>query len=189
MGKQDIIARILSDAEGEAEAAEAQARESAEQIRAEAESRAEALKAETEAELAVRAKRISEGKAAAARLDCAKLLLAEKRRVLDEVYARALSQLLSLGEHEALALYGKLLAAYAEEGETVVFAEGFAYAAKAAQLPVVKERGLTVAGERAPIAGGFLLRGKKCDKDVSFGALLLADREEHQAELAARIFR
>ncbi len=189
MGKEDIIARILSDAEREAEELVTQAEREAENIRAEAERRALDLKEETEAEISERARRISEGRAAAARQDCAKILLAEKRRVLDEIYARSLKGLLSLSEHDALALYRKLLVSYAEEGDTVVFAERFPYAAKAAQLPVVKERALVVAKERAPIAGGFLLRGNVCDKDVSFEALLSADREEHQAEIAARIFR
>ena len=32
------------------------------------------------------------------------------------------------------------------------------------------------------------MRGEKSDKDLSYGALLAADREERQAELAAEIF-
>lgn len=188
MGKQDIIARILSDAETEADELLAQAKKDAEEIRAEAVRRAEALKAETEAEIAVRAKRISEGRAAAARLDSAKILLAEKRRVLDEIYTRSLKSLLALNEHDTLSLYEKLLSDYAEEGETVVFAEHFPYAAKAMQFAIVDARGLKIAKERAPIAGGFLLKGETCDKDISFEALLSADREEHQAAIAARIF-
>lgn len=189
MGKQDIIARILSDAEKEADGIVKQAEENAEKIRSDAGSRAAALRAETEAEIAERARRISEGKAAAARLDCAKILLAEKRRVLGEIYSRSLKSLLALSEHDALALYEKLLTAYAEEGETVVLAERFPYAGKVGALPVVKARGLTLAKERAPIAGGFLLKGERCDKDVSFEALLAADREENQAGIAARIFK
>ena len=43
--------------------------------------------------------------------------------------------------------------------------------------------------ERAEIGGGFVLRGKTSDKDLSYGALLAADREEHQAEIAAELFK
>lgn len=189
MSKEDIIGRILSDAQAEAEEIAAAAEERVKALSDETDARISALKEETEEEISARAKRISEGKAAAARLDSAKILLAEKRRVLDEIYARALKALLSMSEHDSLVLTEKLLSRYAEEGETVVFAEGFSYAEKAAALPVVAQRHLSVAKERAPVAGGFLLKGKTCDKDVSFSALLAADREEHQAELAGRIFK
>lgn len=188
MGKQDIIARILADAESEAEEVLAQAEKRAGEIRAEAERKAETLSAETDAEISERARRITEGKAAAARLDCAKILLSEKRRVIDKIYRRALERLAALGEHDALALYSKLLCEYAQEGEEIVLPERFPYTGQLSRLPVVKERSLKISAERAAIAGGFLLKGSVCDKDVSFEALLLSDREEQQAELAAKIF-
>ncbi len=38
------------------------------------------------------------------------------------------------------------------------------------------------------LGGGFILKGKSCDKDVSYGAMLAADREERVAEIAAQLF-
>ncbi len=188
MGKEDIIARILSDAEQEALQVMEEAQKSADSAIAAAKTKVGALKAETEEEISARAKRISEGKAATARLDSSKLLLAEKRRVIDEIYSRALAQLLSLGEHESLMLVGRLLKENAEEGDEVVFASDYPYAAKAARLPVIAEKKLTV-GKPQGTGGGFLLLGKVCDKDVTFRALLALDRAEHEPALAAQLFR
>ncbi len=188
MGKEELVARILSDAEAEAEETVRSAKARAEEIvkAAEAECEREYRDAEKEAE--ARGERIREGRAAMARLDGAKIRLAERRRVLDAVYLRALAALLCLEEHDALSLTEKLLESYAEEGDEIVFSDGFAYADKAEKLPVVREKKLTVSKDRPDLKGGFLLRGKKADKDLSYPALLAADREEHQAEIARALF-
>ena len=56
-------------------------------------------------------------------------------------------------------------------------------------LPIVTVKKLTFAADGLPMDGGLRLRGKISDKDLSFGALLAADREAYQAELAAKIFK
>ncbi|MGN0823167.1 MAG: V-type ATP synthase subunit E [Candidatus Gallimonas sp.] len=189
MSKEAIVERILSDAEAEAAAIVKEAEEKAENIVAEARSRAEAQRKRTERETAERCKSIADGKAASARLDSAKILLAEKRRVIDAIYARARERLIGLSEKECLSLTEKLLSEYAERGDEIVFAENYAYASEAARLPVVKERALKISSERIKISGGFVLRGEIADKDLSYAALLEADREEQQAALAAELFR
>ena len=135
-----------------------------------------------------RAESILEGKAATARLDSAKILLGEKRAVIDEVYARALKNLQELSKAEALHLFARLLEEFAEEGDEVMFAENFKYAQDAAKLDIVKEKKLKVSAKKADIDGGMLLSGKSSDKNLSFSALLAEDREQHQAEIAAQIF-
>lgn len=188
MGKQEIIERILSDAEAEAAEILRTAHERAGGIVSAAEERAAKERAETEAEANGRAKRISEGKAAQARLDSAKILLTEKRRVIEQIYERALNKLLTMNEKDTLAFLEKLISEHAEEGDEIVFAKNFAYVKGASALSVVKERKLTVSGDRADISGGCILRGKLCDKDLSYTALLNADKEEYQAEMAAKLF-
>ena len=188
MGKEEIVARILSDAEAEAAEIIRNAEKRAQEITDAAKARAAEEMAETKAEAGERAKRISEGKAAAARLESAKILLAEKRRVLDEIYSRALKELLALNEKDSLKLIERLLDENAEEGDIIVPAKNFAYASGVEKLSVVKARGLTLSSERAEISGGLLLRGKKSDKDLSYSALLNADKEEYQAEIAAQLF-
>ena len=188
MGKQEIVTRIISDAEAEAAEIIRNAEERAREITDAAKARAAEDKAEAEAEALIRTKRILEGKAAVARLESAKILLSEKWRVMDEIYARAMQELLSLNERDSLKLLERLLNENAEEGDTIVLAKNFAYASGVEKFPVIKKRGLTVSKERADISGGCLLRGKKSDKDLSYSALLNADKEEHQAEIALKLF-
>ena len=188
MGKEEIIARILSDAESEAAEIIRNAEERAREITDAANARAAEDMAEAQAEAGARAKRISDGKAAAARLESAKILLAEKRRVMDEIYAGALKELLSMDEKESLKLIERLLDENAEEGDIIVLAKNFSYLSGVEKLPVIKKRGLTISKERAEISGGCLLHGSKSDKDLSYSALLNADKEEHQAEIALKLF-
>lgn len=188
MGKEAIIERLMADAEREAGAIVAEAQKEAESRAAEARAAADRLKAETAEEIRGRAKRIAAGKSAAARLEASKILLAEKRRAIGEIYARALKELLSLGEHDSLALVSRLLAENAEEGDEVIFSSDYPFAAKAAKLPVVGEKHLRVSERPGGTGGGFTLCGKTCDKDVTFAALLAADRAEREPALAAKLF-
>ncbi len=188
MSEQAIIERIISDAEAEAKEIIREAEERAKATVAEANSRAERNKIGTEAEVKAKADSIADGKSAAARLDGAKILLGEKRGVIDEVYARALDKLLNLSEKETLYLCTRLLNEHAEEGDELVFADNFRYAQAVSALPVVKEKKLKVSTKHTSLDGGFLLCGKNCDKNLSYGAILSMDREEKQSEIASVIF-
>lgn len=188
MGKEQIVNRIIADAEVEAAEILCNAKERADGIVCTANERAAEERTQTEAEANVRTKRILEGKAAQARLDSAKIVLAEKRRVIEQIYERALQKLISMNKSDTLALIEKLLKEHAEEGDEIVLAKNFAYAEGVAALPIIKERKLIISGERVNLSGGCVLRGKLSDKDLSYGALLDADKEEHQADLAAKLF-
>lgn len=190
MSKQSIVERILSDAEDGAKAIISSAEKSAAETVAEAEERARRNMLGTDAEIAEKSKAIFDGKAASARLDSAKILLAEKRRAIDEIYAQALNKLSSLGESDAVKLSAELLEEYAEDGDEIVFSANFKYISSVAELAVVKAKKLKVSPKSEQnIDGGFILRGKISDKDLSFGALLQKDREDRQAEIAAQIFK
>ena len=93
MSKEEIVGRIISDAEEDAKAIVEAAEEKAAQTVAKAESKAEEARKDTEAEVAHKVKGIFDGKAATARLDGAKIMLGAKRDDIDEVYARALRSL------------------------------------------------------------------------------------------------
>lgn len=188
MNEQAIVDRIISDAENEAKAIISEAERKAQETVSEALLRAERVKTGVKAEVKRRTDAVLEGKSASARLDCAKILLGEKRRVIDEVYARALAGLNALKEGDALYLASRLLNEYAEEGDEIVFADNYKYRNQVSALPAVKEKGLKISSAKADIGGGFVLVGKNCDKDVSYGALLSADREEKQADIAQSIF-
>ena len=189
MGTQGIVERILSDARSEAAAIIEDAENKAAKTLAEASARAESLRQQTENEVAQKRKSIMEKRAADARLDGAKLLLKEKRKVVDTIYDEAHSRLLELSKEESLRLVASLLEAYAEEGDEIYFAKNFRYENEVEILPIVLEKKLCISSEKLPIDGGFVLKGKICDKDLSFKALLAADKDEYQAELARKIFK
>lgn len=184
-----IVERIISDAEKESENIISQANARAAQVVDDASLRAERKLAGVKAEVAQKVKAILDGKAATARLDGAKAELAEKRRVIDAVYKNALDALNSLDKKSALTLADRLLSDFAEEGDEVLFAANYKYAAEVAKLDVFKDKKLKTASGKAEVAGGFILKGKNSDKNVSYGELLQFDREEHQAEIAAEIFK
>ncbi len=188
MSKEAILERIISDAQAAADATVAEAEGRAAEIIAEAEARAARDRQGTSAIIVERSKAIADGKAAAARLDAAKVMLAAKRGVIDAVYARALEKLKALPQKDAVRLAEGLLLSYAEDGDELVFATNFAYKAQVLKLAVVAEKNLKNSGKTADIDGGFILIGKNSDKDLSYGALLALDREERQAEIAAKLF-
>ena len=189
MGTEQITKRILSDAEAEALAIVAAAEKKAEKLLSEASLRAEETRKTVESEVAEKRRAILEKRAADARLDSAKALLGEKRKVLETVYDEAHSRLLELPKEDALALVERLLCTYAETGDEIVFDKYFPYAADIKILPIVQEKGLRVAKDTQEIGGGLRLIGKVSDKDLSFKALILADRDENQASLARELFK
>lgn len=188
MSMQEITNRILSDASNEAQAILEKAEENAARLLAEASARAEKIKRTTEADVTEKRNGILDKKAAAARLDGAKLLLKEKRKVIDAIYDEAHSRLLELSKENTLNLIESLLTQYAEDGDEICFAQDFAYENEALAFPVIEKRHLTISSQRAKIDGGMLLKGVKSDKDLSYVALLAADRAENEARLAAEIF-
>lgn len=188
MGIENVVGRIISDAQSSADNAVAAAQKRAAEIIAEAEKQAERARVGTEAEVAAKCKALSDGMLAQSRLDGAKQLLGQKRRVIDGVYCAVREKLNKLPKAEALKLAAGLLERFAEEGDEIAFAPDFAYAKEVAALDEVKSKKLKVKPNDAKVDGGFVLRGNTADKDVSFGALIAADREEYQSDLALKIF-
>lgn len=188
MGKQEIIDRIISDARASADSMIASATAKAEKLLAEAEARCSQEKAETERECQAFAADLFEKKAAAARLESAKVLLAEKRKVLDYIYAVALAKLKESSLQNPREFYGSLLEKYAEQGDVVYFAKDFAFVEEVSAAPVFAAKGLRIATEGADIDGGVLLIGEKADKDVSLKALIALDKERYLSQIAAEIF-
>lgn len=188
MSKELIRERILSDARAEADLILSKAEQKSSEIIADAMKLAEKERRESETEMKEKTESIHEKKAAAARLESAKILLREKRKVIDGVYALAKERLIGLEKEDALSLANSLLTEYAEEGDIVFFAENYKYVAEVALLPIIKQRGLEISTQRIAIDGGFILQGKKSDKDLSYNALLAADRDEHQAAIAKELF-
>ena len=189
MSKELIRERILSDAADEAQAIERSAKEKGDEIIALAMAKAEKERHETEAEAKEKFDSVQEKRAAAARLESSKIWLAEKRKVIDAIYALALERLVTLEKEQAVLLAERLIEKYAEKDDEIVFAENYKFVAEIALLPIVEKLGLKISKDRIAISGGFILKGLKADKDLSYSALLATDRETYQAELAREIFK
>lgn len=140
MGKQDIIGRILSDAEAEASAMLEEAASRAESIRKNAEDAAAREREKAQKECEKKRLALLEGRRAAARLDAQKIALSGKRRVIDVVYGRAEDRLSKLEEGASLALVSSLLERYAEKGDEVVLAEDYPFLAGVKSSPSCAKR-------------------------------------------------
>ena len=191
MSVESIVEKIRSDGRAEAENLLAFGRKKADEIENGAKESAEKLRRETEADVQKRAESIAERYAAAARLEVKKIRLAARKRAVEAVYEKAKQRLQKLSEEETLRLFNRLLCAYAEEGDKVIFADNFAYEKSVKLLPVFAEKKLSVisaAQKSVQIDGGMYLTGKTADKDLSFDALLKADMEENESQVASAIF-
>lgn len=193
MSVESIVERIRSDGKTEAEAILAAGKRKAEETENGAKAEAERLRRETESDVEKRAAAVAAHFAATARLDVKKIMLAARKKAVENVYAEAKKRLIHLGEEETLALFNRLLCLYAEEGDAVIFADGFRYTEGVKLLPVFAEKKLKAVSDGAAFAGvkidgGLYLAGKTADKDLSFDALLKADREENESRIAAELF-
>lgn len=193
MSVESIVERIRSDGKTEAEAILAAGKRKAEETENGAKAEAERLRRETESDVEKRAAAVAAHFAATARLDVKKIMLAARKKAVENVYAEAKKRLIDLGEEETLALFNRLLCLYAEEGDAVIFADGFRYTEGVKLLPVFAEKKLKAVADGAAFAGvkidgGLYLAGKTADKDLSFDALLKADREENESRIAAELF-
>ena len=193
MSVESIVERIRSDGKTEAEAIHAAGKRKAEETENGAKAEAERLRRETESDVEKRAAAVAAHFAATARLDVKKIMLAARKKAVENVYAEAKKRLIDLGEEETLTLFNRLLCLYAEEGDAVIFADGFRYTEGVKLLPVFAEKKLKAVSDGAAFAGvkidgGLYLAGKTADKDLSFDALLKADREENESRIAAELF-
>lgn len=193
MSVESIVERIRSDGKTEAEAILAAGKRKAEETENGAKAEAERLRRETESDVEKRAAAVAAHFAATARLDVKKIMLAARKKAVENVYAEAKKRLSDLGEEETLTLFNRLLCLYAEEGDAVIFADGFRYTEGVKLLPVFAQKKLKAVSDGAAFAGvkidgGLYLAGKTADKDLSFDALLKADREENESRIAAELF-
>ena len=196
MNVQSILDRIGQDAKAAAEATLAQARERAEQMKAQAlrareKAREEALdQARAQAAEAARRMRVMAG------LDARKEDLADKRALLDEVFALALSQMNEMPGAQARAHGLQMLLSFSAGGETVIPSvlspwcdAAFIEEANAALRKAGRPGGLSLSQERRDLpSGGFVLHKGGMEMNCTYRAMLETARSGLEAEVAARLF-
>jgi V/A-type H+-transporting ATPase subunit E len=192
MEAEQVIEKILSDAKAQAEkiAKEAADKAAAEQAKADAKLAEYRQQAETLAQQAA-----EDEKAhilAGARMAAAKEYLAEKTKILDEVFERATKRLGELPDKEYRALMARLMAEAAETGDEEVVIGKDEKRIDASLITEVngklKKGNLKLAKDKHDMPGGFILRRGKIKTNVSPAVLLGQARNDLVIELAKTLF-
>jgi len=195
MEAEQVVEKILADAKTEADKIKKQAddQEAAEQ--AKLAEQLDEYKKQTE----ILAQKAGEDEKshilAAARMDIAKEYLAEKRKILDEVFEQARRQLQDLPDEEYRALIKKLILDAVETGDEEVVVdtnEGridqeFIKEINRELGPGYKDN-LRLSDERQDMGAGFILKRGKIKTNVSIEVLLGQARKELEIELAKELF-
>jgi len=195
MEAQQVVEKILTDAETEAEKIKKQAeeRQTAEQVRLD-----EQL-AEYKKQTELLARKAAEDEKmhllAAARMSIAAEYLAEKRKIIDEVFQKARQRLLNLSDEKYKQLMTKLLTKTIETGDEQLivdknekridreFIKQFN-----SKLGTDRRGSLKLSDEKQDIQAGFILKRKKIKTNVSLDVILTQARKELEIELAKELF-
>jgi V/A-type H+-transporting ATPase subunit E len=195
MEGQQVIEKILADARTEAEKIKSQAREKEAAEQAKLDRQLSEYKKQTD----IIAKKAGEDKKAhllaAARMDIAKQLLAEKRKILDEVFARARQQLENLSDEQYCKLMTKLMLEAVETGDEEVIIDNEERRIDEKfikninqQLGSGRKGNLKLSEDRADLGRGFILKRGKIKNNVSIEVLLAQARRELEIKLAKELF-
>jgi len=195
MEAQQVIEKILADAKAEAE----KIKKDAQQQQADEQQKlAEQLDEYNKQTKVLAEKRAADEKLhilAAARMDIAKHLLAEKRKILDDVFEQARGQLKELPDDDYRKLMTKLMLEALESGDEEVIVDKnetriddeFIRGINQQLGPNSKGR-LKLCGERQNLGAGFILKRGKIKNNVSVEVLLNQARKELEIELAKELF-
>jgi V/A-type H+-transporting ATPase subunit E len=195
MEAEQVVEKILADAKAEADKIKKQAEDQEAAEQAKLSEQLDEYKKQTE----ILAKKAGEDKKshilAAARMDIAKQYLAEKRKLLDEVFEQARRQLQDLPDKEYRALIKKLLLDAVETGDEEVVVDtkekriDREFIKKInSELASGKKGDLRLSDQKQDIGAGFILKRGKIKTNVSMEVLLDQSRKELEIELAKELF-
>ncbi len=195
MEAEQVVEKILADAKAEAEKIKKQADDKEAAEKAKLNEQLSDYKKQTD----IIAQKAGEDKKAhllaAARMDIAKDYLAEKRKILDEVFDQARQKLQNLPDGEYCKLMTKLMLKAVETGDEEVIVDNnekridqkFIKHINRELEPGYKGN-LRLAGVRQNLGGGFILKRGKIKNNVSIEVLLAQARKELEIELAKKLF-
>jgi V/A-type H+-transporting ATPase subunit E len=195
MEAEQVVEKILSDAKTEAEKIQNQAQEKEAAEQARYDEQLDGYRKQTE----ILSQKAAENKKlhllAAARMRNARDLLAEKRKILDEVFTQARGQLLNLPDDQYRQLITNLMLKAVETGDEEVIIDKNEKRIDQQlinqvneQLPSGSKGNLTLSEERKDLGGGFILKHDKIKNNASLEVLLAQARRELEIELAKELF-
>lgn len=195
MGAEEVVEKILADARAEAEKIKKQAAEKqqAEQIKLGEQLREYKKQTETLAQKAGKERKLH--LLATARMDIAKQFLADKRRILDEVFAQAQAKLKNLPDEDYGQLMTKLMLEAVETGDEEVIVDNNEARINQNFIKEINRKlgpgyrgNLRLSDEKQNMGCGFILRRGKIKNNVSIKVLLAQARKELEIELAKQLF-
>ena len=195
MDAEQVVEKILSEAKAEADKTKKQAqdKEAAEQAKLDEQLTDYKNQTEMLAQKAANAEKLH--LLAAARMDMAKQFLAEKRKILDEVFAQAREKLLNLPDEQYRKLITNLMLKAAETGDEEVIVDTNEKRIDQNLIDQVNQRlgpdgkrNLKLSDKRQSFGGGFILKRGKIKNNVSFDVLIAQARRGLEIELAKELF-
>jgi len=195
MDSEQVTNKIMSEAQGEADGILAEARQKLEGEKTQFDKQLQEYQKQSE-ELAGRAGEDKKSHIlAAARMDIAKSYLAEKRKLLDEVFEQAKEQFSRMPDEEYQKLMRKLIQEAVETGDEEVMV---GQAEKRLDQEFIKQvnrelgpgykGNLRLAEKRLPISAGFVLKRGNIMTNASLDVMLDEAREDLETEVAKSLF-
>ncbi len=189
-GKQAIICKILDDANEKAQSIIFNAKSSVDDKITDAEDFA---KEYSTAQLSIakkEAKEVIERRLIVADLDARKDLLSKKQQVISKAFDLAYEKLCSIDKKTYLDFVEKLIVEVAEHGDQVLLSkDGVLSSSDIETLKVFKDKNLVVSKERGGFIGGVMLFGKNADKNLTFKAILLENRDILASKVSQILFK
>jgi len=195
MEAEQVVEKILADAKAEAEKIKKQAEEAQAAEQAKLDEQLSEYKKQTDTIAQKAGKDKKAHLLAAARMDIAKEYLAEKRKILDEVFVQAREQLQNLPDDDYRKLMTKLMLGAVETGDEEVIIgneekridQKFIKSINQ-QLSPGRKGNLKLSEEKANLTRGFILKRGKIKNNVSIEVLLAQARKELEIESAKELF-
>lgn len=196
MNAQAILDKILQDAKESASATLRDADDRAKEMEAAADKRIAAARAKTEAQARQDAEAATARMQRMAELDERKLLLADKRRMMDRAFELALAKMKAMPAKQARAFLLDALTELAEGGETLIVGadndgwmdDRFLQDANAALAAKGKTAALTLGSEKRKGVSGLILAKHDTEINCTYEAFLTSERLEMEAQVAQTLF-
>ncbi len=200
MGFEDIIRKIKSDAEQEAQRIIEEAKKKREQMLSEAKKRIEEERKQSLERIKKEAEETKRGIIQKAKLDSRKKILETKQKLIDEIVYQAEKKLLSMNESEFIDFYSKLILNVVKTGSEEVLIVPNDREKKAVDKLIEKVNGelknkigekgqLKFSGEVEEGKGGVVVRRGQTVINLTVDALLRTHRDKIEVEVAKVLFK
>lgn len=186
-GKENIINKILADAEAKCTEILNVAKSQAEQVADSARQLSEREKQAVETRLEKLATERKGNYLATAQLEARKYRLGKKQELISRCYAMARQRLVDMSASQKAVFIGKLIENFAEEGEVVRISE------KDRDVVTQKfldgfDKKLTLGKKFIDADGGIVLEASGYDKDITLDKIVATSRESTEVKVAHVLF-